>query len=200
MKKFIKNILLSFIIVYSILNLLLFVNFMILKSSMLREVVGLYLSEDRDIEACVQLEQDTLGQINEIKELYGEEVPATGLVGIRQLMIGVEVITGHQLGILIMASILGVAIGTIIHLKEESKMKEILYFVVIGIIFILICMGYSYVMGEFRDTNIFEAFGETIDIYGLWYIIGYMLVYIFRIYKDKKKVKELNKELENKNK
>lgn len=199
MKNFIKNALLSFVIVYTILNVVLFINFMVLKNSMLREVVSLYLSEDRDIEACAQLEQDTLGQINEIKELYGEEVPATGLVGIRQLMIGMEVISGQQLGILIMASILSVAIGIILSLTEKPKTKELLCFITGGILCILLCTTWMYVIGEYKGFNILEAIIETMPV-GIYYIIAYIVKIVYRYCKDKKNVKELNKELENKNK
>ena len=200
MKKFIKNTLLSFVIIFTILNLILYTTNIILHESIVRNIVTLYLDDNRDVEASIQLEKGAQEDIERMKNIYGEDSPATALVSFQSYTTGMNQVLHGQTTVLIATVVLSTVIGIIIHLKEESKMKEILYFVMIGIIFILICMGYSYVMGEFRDTNIIEAFGETIDIYGLWYIIGYMLVYIFRIYKDKKKVIELNKELENKNK
>jgi len=204
MKKFIKNTLLSFVIIFTVLNLLFFANIMVLRNTLLREVVTLYLSENRDVEACIQAEQDALEQINEMKELYGEDVPATAVAGVRTFLVGMDQVLDNQAIILVATLVFSIAIGIILSLTEKSKTKAIVYFISIGLTLAVLYTTYFHLTRNLPDTKFFEGFMEnfidTINTYGIYYMVIYVLVYIGRYIVDKKKMKELNKEIEKKNK
>ena len=68
MKNFIKNTLLTFVIIYTILNLILYVTNIILRTSLLYEEIVPLLTEERDIQKSIELEEDIKETIERRKE------------------------------------------------------------------------------------------------------------------------------------
>lgn len=203
MKKFIKNTLLTFVIIYTILNLLFHVNIIILRTSMLNEVVPL-LGEDRNVERSIELEEQSKEHIESRKEIYGENAPITTLLMFENYFMGMNQVLYGQEVIVIATLILSVAIAIILSLTEKSKIKAILYFILIGLVLAVLYTIYFHLTRNLPDSKFFdgfiENFMEIIGSYAIYYIAIYLLVYIGRYVIDKKKMKELNKEIEKKNK
>lgn len=203
MKKTIKKILLIFAILYTILNLILYAKNIIDKNKF-ENLISSYYSEDRDVKASIEIEKKAKEDIERMKEIYGENVPATALLSIEGCTFGMYEVLDGQTSILIVTLILSIIIGIMIDLNEKSKMKEVLYFISGGILFILLGTLFIYMTAEYIDMNAFEIFidalGESIKNCGIYYVIGYFIVYIFRYRRDKKNVEELNKEIKTKNK
>lgn len=200
MKKFIKNTLLTFVIIFTILNLVFYVFTAISRFTMIKEVLTEYIGENRDVEASAEVEKNTKEAIEEMKYIYGEDVPATALFMFQNYTMGMSSIIYIQTTLLIVTSILSIVIGIILSLTKQSKAKELLCFILGGITFILVLTVYMCITKEYEGMNAIEAIFETIGSFGIYYIVGYLVVFVYRYCKNKKSVEELNKEIEKKNK
>jgi len=200
MKKFVKNTLLTFVIIYTVLNLLFYTFAVISKYYMINDWLTKYTGENINIEASIEAEENAKGFIERMRYNYGEDAPATELAMLQNYTMGMNSIMRVQTTILVITLILSIAIGTILSLTEKSKTKEMLQFITGGILCVLLCTSIMYIAGEYTGLKIFEAVIETINSCGIYYILAYVVKIIYRYCNNKKSVKELNKELENKNK
>ncbi len=200
MKKIIKNILLTFVIIYTVSNLILYASNLILKYSIVNEALNIYTGENRNSEEIVEAENGAKYIIEHFKEIYGDDIPGIALLHLQGYTMGMNLILERQTLILLIALILSVTIGIIVSLTEKSKIKEVLYFILGAILFILLITVYMMLVKEYQGMNFIEASIETIGDYTVYYIIGYLVIFIYRYYLKKKEVNELNKEIKTKNK
>lgn len=203
MKRIIKNVLLVFVIMYTILNIVLYVVNIVSRNSMFKEIMTTYSSKNSNIEECIKAENDMKEHIDMMKEIYGENAPMTVLLEFEGYIAGVNQIIYSQEAILIATLILSVTIGIILSLTEKSKSKAVVYFIAIGLLLSLLYTIYFHLTRNLPDTKFFEGFLETfidsISSYGIYYVIIYLLMYIFRYRMDKKNIEELNKEIKKNN-
>lgn len=199
-KKIIKNILLTFVIVYTILNLIGFAVTEIGRRKVLYDTVNQMRPENRTMEMYEELEQNAERQIERLRERFSNEesnvpVPATQLAMVQMYMMGAGHIQEIQIFILICSICLSIAIGIIISLEEKSSVKHILIFILLGLI--LSTIG-ALLMGV-SNENFFETFLEnfldTIQRYGIYYILIYIVIFLTRYFVNKNKTNKLNEEL-----
>ena len=126
MKKFIKNILLTFVIIFTILTLVRYSINIISRRIMLNEITTAYLDNNINIEGSMEVEKNAKESIEEIRKSYGEGVPATALVIFRSYILGMDLVLDSELTILLTTLILSISIGTIVSLTEKSKIKELI--------------------------------------------------------------------------
>lgn len=204
-KKIIKNILLTFVIVFTILNLIGFAVTEIGRRKVLYDTVNQMRPENRTMEMYEELEQNAEGQIERLREMFSNKksnvpVPATQLAMVQMYMMGAGHILEIQIFILICSICLSIAIGIIISLEEKSRVKHILIFILLGLI--LSTIG-ALLMGV-SNENFFETFLEnfldTIQRYGIYYILIYIVTFLTRYFVNKNKTNKLNEELKNKQK
>lgn len=176
MRKIIKNILLTFIIIYTILNLMFYIYSIISKYYIINKILT-----NGYIEKNINLE-DTQIQVEML----------------RNYTMGMSRIIEGETVLLIVTAILSITIGIIISLTEKPKVKEILDFILTGIILVLLCTIIRYMRGEYNEFKIFEEIIDIINSFGIYYIVAYVGKIIYIYGKNKKSVKELNKELKNK--
>ena len=197
-KKIIKNILLVFVIVYTICSLIGLVLSKIDRVKVLSDALNRI--ENRTIEAYNELEQGARADIARFGEGFSKNeendipVPATYLYMVRQYAIGESSIILLQVGILISSICLSIPIGIIISLEEKSKYKQILIFISIGLILGTIA---ALLTSVFYGT-FFENFFSVISDYGIYYILVYVVIFLTRYFVSKIKIKRLNEELKNK--
>lgn len=195
MKKIIKNILLTFVILFTILNLSLYVYNNISRTIFLKNTV------------IPKLNGEVMGNEDEMfkeeaeryKEIYGKDVPGLTLVGLNWYLMGSGQILEQETIILVASAVLGIVVGTIISLSEHSKIKHILYFVLLGLLLALIVT----ICNQWGNGNIQDFIDEflfTIKDKFLCYIVIYFICFIICYYINKNKANELNKELKNKQK
>lgn len=200
MKKFIKNTLLSFVIIFTILNLVFFAFSVISKYYMINDVLNEYTGDNINVEASIEIEESAKGFIEQMRHTYGEDAPATELAMLNNYTMGMNHILAGQSTILITTVVLSIAIGTILSLTEKSKTKELLKFITVGISCVLLYTTIMYITGEYKGVKVFEAIIEAINSCGIYYIGAYLVKIVYTYCKNKKNVKELNKEIEKKNK
>lgn len=200
MKKFMKNTLVTFVIVYTILNLVFYIFSIISRYCMINDFINQYIGENIDVQASIEIEKNAKESAESMKNIYGENVPVTELMIFQSYSMGMSAITDVQTMLLIVSIILSIAIGIILSLTEKSKAKELLHFITVGLSLVLLYTIIMYITGEYEGFNIFEAIIETINSCGIYYIIAYLVKIIYTYYKNIKSVKELNKEIEKKNK
>ena len=200
MKKIIKNTLLSFVIIFTILNLMFYTFSIISKYYMINDVLNEYTGENINVEESIEIEKSAKGFIEQMRHIYGENAPATELAMLNNYIMGMNHILGGQLTILIVTLILSITIGTILSLTEKSKTKELLHFITGGILCVLLYTTIMYITGEYKDFKIFESVIETINSCGIYYIVAYLVKIVYTYSKNKKSVKELNRVIEKKNK
>lgn len=204
-KKIIKNILLAFVIVYTILNLIGFAVTEIGRRKVLYDTVNQMRPENRTMEMYEELEQNAEGQIERLREMFSNEesnvpVPATQLAMVQMYMMGAGYIQEIQIFILICSICLSIAIGIIISLEEKSRVKHILIFILLGLILSTIGALLRGVSNEnFFDTFL-ENFLDTMQRYGIYYILIYIVTFLTRYFVNKNKTNKLNEELKNKQK
>jgi len=205
MKKFIKNTLLTFVIIYTVLSLLFLVNIKIMwmgRVMNLSEEVRSYnkaYEEGREIEIINELEEES----KQYAQRYGEDVEVETMLMVTKLenyLMGMGQTLNYQEVIIVVTLVLSIAIGSILSLTEKSKTKELLCFITGGILCVLLYSTIMYITGEFKGFNIFEAIMETINSLGIYYIGAYLVKIVYTYCKNKKSVKELNKEIEKNNK
>lgn len=205
MKKIIKNILLAFVTIYTVLNVVLYGINIISKNKMTIEIAKEVYSynqayeEGRENEGNMNLELEK-EYIHEMQEVYGENVSIIKVLGYQNYLLGMCRILDGQSAILISTLILSISIGIIISLTEKSKVKELLDFIATGGILVLACTIIRYIRGEYSEFKIFEEIIDIISSFGIYYIVAYLGKIVYAYCKNKKNVKELNRELENKNK
>lgn len=200
MKKIIKNTLITFIIIYTVLNLVFYTFSIISKYYMINDLLTEYTGENRDVLASTEAEENAKAFIERMRYSYGEDVPATQLAMLSNYTMGMNRILEVQTILLIVTVILSIAIGIILSLTEKSKVKELLHFITGALLLVLLYTTIMYITGEYKGLSIFEAIIETINSSVIYYIVAYLVKIIYTYCKNKKSVKELNKELENKNK
>lgn len=200
MKKIIKNILLTFVIVFTILNLSFYTYKMISKYYMINDILAIYTGENRDILASTEAEENAKAFIEHMRYSYGEDAPATNLAMLNNYTMGMNEILEVQTVLLMVTVVLSIAIGIILSLTEKSKIKELLDFIITGVILLLMCTIIRYIAGEYKEFKFFEEIIDIISSFGIYYIVAYLVKIVCKYCKNKKSVKELNKELENKNK
>jgi hypothetical protein len=202
-KKIVKNILLVFVIVYTIL-----IGFAVTeigRRKVLYDTVNQMRPENRTMEMYEELEQNAESQIDNLREMFSNEesdvpVPAKQLALVQMYMMGAGHILEIQIFILICSICLSIVIGMIISLEEKSKVKHILIFILLGLILSIIgalLMGVS-------NENFFETFFENLldmlKMYGIYYILIYIVTFLTRYFVNKNKTNKLNEELKNKQK
>lgn len=176
MKKIIKNILLTFIIIYTVLNLVLYIYSVISKYYTINKILTTeYIEENISLDAT-QIHLELL----------------------RSYIRGISTIIESQTILLILTAVLSIAIGIIISLTEKPKVKEILDFIIAGVILVLACAIIRCIGGEYKEFEIFDEIIDIINSFGIYYIVAYVGKIIYTYFKNKKSVKELNKELKNK--
>lgn len=200
MKKIIKNILLTFVIVFTILNLSFYTYKIISKYYMINDILAIYIGENRDVLASTDAEENAKAFIERMRYSYGEDVPATQLAMLSNYTMGMNEILEVQTVLLMVTVILSIAIGIILSLTEKSKIKELFHFITGALLLVLLYTTIMYITGEYKGLSIFEAIIETINSSVIYYIVAYLGKIVYTYWKNKKSVKELNKELKNKNK
>ena len=196
MKKIIKNIMLSFVIIFTILNLAFNAFSIISKYCMVNNILTEYTGENRNVLGSIEAEKNAKEYIQGLKNTYGEEAPVTQLAMLQNYTRGMNDIIYIQIIILIATVILSISIGIILSITERSKIKELLDFITGAVILILVGSTIDYIAGGYEEFKIFE----TIKTFGIYYIIAYIIKNVYLYWKSKKSIKELNKVLENKNK
>jgi len=185
MKKILKNIILSIFIIFSIISITsLIYNYAISKDAIKNLLV--------DLSEGVQQENiyipNGMTVQNYIKMNYYN---------------GVLDMLDQISNIFILSIILGIIIGLIISVKENSKIKYILYFIfgniLCNIIGGIIVQGIYIKYARIRFT-FFESYLESFKGTLLMYTILYILVILIGRLDNKLKVNKLNKELKRNNK
>lgn len=197
MKKIIKNILLVFVICFTILSIAGLIFSMINHYNMMSEKVVPILNGEIDNE-IIQRDKELY---NGYKEEYGEDAPSTILSYFQGYALGEVNILEMQETFLIISGLIGISIGIILSLTEKSKIKEVLCFIVIGVILALIWTIIFHLTRNLPNTKFFEGFMDNfvdcIKEYGIYYILIYLFGYTLRYFINKKNTKKLNKELQN---
>lgn len=202
-KKIIKNILLVFVIIYTILNLIGFAVNEIERRKLLYDTVIQMRPENITMEIYEELEQTAEGKIEMLREMFSNEesnvpVPATQLAMVQMYITGAGNILEIQIFILICSICLSIAIGIIISLEEKSRVKHILIFILLGLILSTIGALLLGVSNEKFFETFLENFLDTIQRYGIYYILIYMVTFLTRYFVSKNKTNKLNEELKNK--
>ena len=188
-KKIVKNILLLFVIIYTILNLAMYVYTVIDTRKFTLEMANRV--RESDYEGLLTDEESSKG----IKDIYGKEAQAMVIQSAQSYIRGATRVLEKGAVTIIISATLSIAIGIITSLTEKSKIKEILYFFLIGIILNLIYIAYFNLL----DTNFLEGFIDqfiwNIEDYGIYYIIIYIIIFIIRYFINKRNARKLNDEL-----
>lgn len=188
-KKIVKNILLLFVIIYTILNLAMYVYTVIDTRNFTLEMANRV--RESDYEGLLTDEESSKG----IKDIYGKEAQAMVIQSAQSYIRGATRVLEKGAVTIIISATLSIAIGIITSLTEKSKIKEILYFFLIGIILNLIYIAYFNLL----DTNFLEGFIDqfiwNIEDYGIYYIIIYIIIFIIRYFINKRNARKLNDEL-----
>lgn len=188
-KKIVKNILLLFVIIYTILNLAMYVYTVIDTRNFTLEMANRV--RESDYEGLLTDEETS----KRIKDIYGKEAQAMVIQSAQSYIRGATGVLEKGAVIIIISATLSIAIGIITSLTEKSKIKEILYFFLIGIILNLIYIAYFNLL----DTNFLEGFIDqfiwNIEDYGIYYIIIYIIIFIIRYFINKRNARKLNDEL-----
>lgn len=192
-KKIVKNILLLFVIIYTILNLAMYVYIVIDTRSFTLEMADRVRKSD--YEGLLTDEEIS----KSIKDIYGKEAQAMVIQSAQSYIIGATGVLEKGAVTIIISAALSIAIGIITSLTEKSKIKEILYFFLIGIILNLIYIAYFSLTRNLPDTNFLEGFIDqfiwNIEDYGIYYIIIYIIIFIIRYFINKRNASKLNDEL-----
>ena len=206
-KKVIKNILISFAVVYSILNLIAFGMEQISRRKELYDVMNDMKAENRTMEVYKQYDEMAQEQIDRLKETFEENeksevpVPGTFLALYQYYIMGGNQLFEIELLVLTSSICISIVIGIIISLSEKSKTKHVLSFILIGIIlFNVIEIIEIGVPQEHVIENYIENFIRIISQYGIYYIAIYSAAFLGRYFIIKRKTNELNNELKNKQK
>lgn len=199
MKKFVKNILITFIIIFTILNVIAFIYYEVNYYNTLRKEV-LPIINGEISETTIQEDSELY---NRYKVLYGENAPSTMLAYMEGYFVAQGYILETELSVLIISIILGIFIGTIISLSETSKMKEALKAFCIGLIIAMVATTLIHLTRNLTGVNFLEGIERTFidDIvrpYWLLYVVIYLIIYLIKYYIAKKNAKKLNKELKKK--
>lgn len=201
MKKIVKNILLVFMIIYTILNILLC---MLSKVSVniAENANNIILNGNRYEDGNIVFEENLDSEISEMKSEYGEDTPVLLIKYIDGYLSGTTELLEREITVLIISIILGIAIGAVISSTKKYKIKELLYFIIIGLVSNLALTTYMCIAGVFNNeyVNFIDLFIYNIQDYSLYYTIIYLLIYVYRYYIDKKTTKKINEELKNKQK
>lgn len=188
-KKIVKNILLLFVIIYTILNLAMYVYTVIDTRNFTLEMANRV--RESNYEGLLTDEESSKG----IKDIYGKEAQAMVIQSAQSYIRGATRVLEKGAVTIIISATLSIAIGIITSLTEKSKIKEILYFFLIGIILNLIYIAYFNLL----DTNFLEGFIDqfiwNIEDYGIYYIIIYIIIFIIRYFINKRNARKLNDEL-----
>lgn len=197
-KKTMKNILLLFIIIYTILSLAMYVyNVVNVRIFAMEMAVRIRYN---DYEGLSTDEEIT----DRIKKEYGEEAPAVAVQSAQSYAVGANSVLEKETTIILVSTISSIAIGIIVTLTGRSKSKEILYFLLIGTIIDLICTIPFYLKGNLSSTNFFNGFIEdfiyNIQHYAIYYVIVYIVIFIGLYFIRKRNADKLNGELKNKQK
>lgn len=195
MKKIIKNILITFTIIFTILNIMKFIYYIVNYNKLLKEEV-LPIINGEISEEIIQNDNDLY---NHYKERYGENAPSTTLAYMQGYFLGQSYILEAELAVLIISSILGIFIGTILSLAETSKMKEALKAFCIGLILAMVATTYIHftrnlVGVSFLDGIEITFIEDIVKPYWIYYVLIYLIVYLIKYRIGKNKAKELNKE------
>lgn len=199
MKKIIKNILITFTIIFTTLNIMTFVYYRVNYNKLLEKEV-LPIIDGEISKEIIQSDNDLY---NQYKEVYGENAPSTTLAYMQGYFLGQSYILEAELAVLIISAILGVFMGTIISLSETSKMKEGLKAFCIGLILAMVATTYIHFTRNLVGVSFLDGIERTFidDIvkpYWIYYVLIYLIVYLIKYRICKNKAKELNKELNNK--
>lgn len=196
MKKIIKNILVTFAIICTILNIVGFIfNNINYYSRLIEDVYYI-----KNIDNHQKLLENEKEFYNRYKEEYGKDSATTIIAHSQGYFMGQREILDVQLTILIISAFLSIAIGVIISLSEKSKIKQILLFIAIGVIIALLLTTYTYLTSNLSNENFIEEFTfifvyDYIKPYGVYYIIGYIQIYVLKYFIAKNNAKILNFEL-----
>lgn len=196
MKKIIKNILLAFAIIFTMLNIVGFIfNNINYYSRLIEDIYYI-----KNIDNHQELLENEKQLYSRYKEEYGQDSPVTMIVHSQAYFMGQRDILDVQLTILIISAFLSIAIGVIISVSEKSKIKQILLFIAIGLIIVLLLTTYTYLTSDLSNENFIEKFAEIlvydyIKPYGVYYIIGYLVIYVIKYFIAKNNAKILNFEL-----
>lgn len=194
MKKIIKNIFITFMIIYTTLNILglVFNNVQMIKE--INEEILPMVEEPVGAEIIKNDEQ----LYNRYKNEYGENAPTSLLIYSQGCIMGETRILEMQLAILIVSVFLGVTVGIIISLSETNKVKQIILFIVIGVGLALLGTIYSQITNgttKFFDNFLVTFVEDYISNYWMYYTIIYLVIYIIKYFIARNKAKKLNAEL-----
>lgn len=158
MKKIIKNILLAFAIIFTMLNIVGFIfNNINYYSRLIEDIYYI-----KNIDNHQELLENEKQLYSRYKEEYGQDSPVTMIVHSQAYFMGQRDILDVQLTILIISAFLSIAIGVIISVSEKSKIKQILLFIAIGLIIVLLLTTYTYLTSDLSNENFIEKFAEIL--------------------------------------
>ena len=205
-KRVIKNILLTFVIVYTILSLIGFIIMEIEMHKVLYETVYKMQTENKTMELYGEKEIIAENEIENKKDTFKDEksnvpLPVTEIDMLHMMYImGMNYIIEIQLFILICSLGLSIVIGIIISLEEKSRAKHVLFFLLLG--FVLNAL-WAFKIGILKESffeSFFENFLDSIRYGGIYYIIVYIILYLGEYFRNKKRANKLNEALKNKKK
>lgn len=175
MKKSLKNILIIIAVSYLLLNII----YTVFSIGLTEEGISIISSQKEE----VVLNNITFNNIEQSRYY------------------GMLYVLEYNVMLLIISSIIGILIGTMYSLKEDSKVKYILLFVLGNFIYTFVWMIIENIFyktyGLELDMN-FLKYVQTLKNYFLSYVFFYFIIMIARIVTNKYKVKVLNDNLEKK--
>ena len=177
MKKILKNIALSIIIIYFILSIIFLVKQVIYEYTVV-------------IPGIIQIAEEVSR-----KEISGEESYQL-LASVYQAGYGDKI--EIQVSVLVVSLILGILIGLVMTFEDKSKLRLFLKYIA-GLLIIAL---YSALFEAFEYKDFSEFFYDILTVIDdIWklYTLAFAVGYAIKIYINNKKTKELNKILKSKN-
>lgn len=172
MKKFIKNTILTILIIYFILNLVYIIELVIKHYGIMNQIDKVSKQVATEITTTDEMQQ-ALASFYYYG--YGDKIEM-------------------QVGMIGLSTILGITVGVIITTEEKSRIKLILnYFLGLLVIPLIITIFYMY-----EDTSFFSELLYNIESIWKWYTLVFALLYAIKIYISNKDVKKLNDILKDK--
>jgi hypothetical protein len=200
MKRVIKNILIIFVIVFSILNII----GVILNKVNLNKTIHDYAIPLTNGEVTEDVKERENDNYNRYKERYGQDAPPTILSYFEGYAMGNGNYIQFEETILLFSAIVSLSVGIIASLTDKSKVvKELIIFIALGLIIAVLITVYIHLTRNLQNVEFLDGFGRTliddvIRTYGLIYIEVYLVVYVIKYLIGKNNAKKLNNEIKNK--
>jgi len=192
MKTIIKNILLSFVIIFMILSIISFAFNYAVKYFYLLDTFP-FVTNGEITEQVIEAENNLY---NYYKTIFGENAPVATLAYFQGSWSGMSQVLDTQFTTFIASGLLGICIGLILSLSENSKIKDILIFIFITVLVLFLCILYIYAQYTFAEGGLIGAVIECFVMpYWIYYLVIYILLYIIKFFIGKNKAKKLNQSL-----